>query len=60
MIQYHIGLDFKTNDNDLIIIDEADQLILSDPQKFYKFSQRKFCICLTATADNKDQDGVNL
>ena len=57
-VVYHAGLDFDCLANEIILIDEADELILSNPAKFsVKFSHHR-CICLTATIDNADKDGV--
>ena len=30
-VQYHVGMDFQCNLRDIFLIDEADELILSDP-----------------------------
>lgn len=57
-VEYHVGLDFACKSGDVILIDEADELILSDPSKFYAKTKQNKCICLTATPDNDDKQGV--
>jgi hypothetical protein len=51
-------LDFECQSGDIILIDEADEIILSDPAKFKDKIQANRCICLTATPDNADKLGV--
>lgn len=55
---YHTGLDFEYQVGEIILIDEADELILSNPTKFSTKFSNNHCICLTATPDNADKDGV--
>lgn len=57
-VEYHIGLDFESKSNDIILIDEADQVILSDHSKFEKKVKSNRCICVTATPDNENKNGV--
>lgn len=33
-VKFHVGMDFECNPGDIFLIDEADELILSDPAKF--------------------------
>lgn len=58
-VEYHVGLDFEITDKrDVILIDEADEIILADPAKFNAKIGVNRCICLTATPDNADKKGV--
>jgi hypothetical protein len=36
MVFYHVGLDFECKQGEAIVIDEADELILSDPKGFIR------------------------
>ncbi|HVW99572.1 MAG TPA: hypothetical protein VHA52_03900 [Candidatus Babeliaceae bacterium] len=40
------------------MVDEADEIILSDPAKFKAKIQANRCVCMTATPDNADKLGV--
>lgn len=51
-------MDFKCQLGDVVLIDEADELILADPEKFLNQTKDFKCICLTATPDNEDNKGV--
>jgi hypothetical protein len=51
-VEYHIGLDFEVKPSDVILIDESDQVILSNHSKFEKKIKQNRCICVTATPDN--------
>ena len=55
---FHVGLDFECQSGDIILIDEADHIILKNPSKFKDMIQANRCICLTATPDNDDKLGV--
>lgn len=57
-VEFHAGLDFECQPGDIILIDEADELILDDPVKFVAKIKQHRCICLTATPDNDDSQGV--
>lgn len=57
-VEFHVGLDFICQLGDVILIDEADEIILSNPAKFLEKIQHLKCICLTATPDNDDSRGV--
>lgn len=37
-IKFQLGLDFEKDDNDIVIIDEADSVIFSDPEGFRSFA----------------------
>lgn len=50
-VEYHVGCDFEPKAGELIIVDEADSLIFSEPVKFRQFIQKNACICFTATPD---------
>ena len=57
-VEYHIGLDFTTEDNELIIIDESDTAMFDVPENFAHLIEGRACICFTATPDNCDGNGV--
>ena len=44
--------------NDILLIDEADLFIFSNPVRFLNAVKSHRCVCLTGTPDNCDQDGV--
>jgi hypothetical protein len=55
---YHPNLDFVCGPADIMICDEADAFIFSDPTKFHDFILDKICICLTATLGDADSRGM--
>lgn len=57
-IEYHVGMDFVCQQGEIILVDEADELIFDDPAKFLHRVQQHYCICLTATPDNQKDRGV--
>jgi hypothetical protein len=57
-VVYHSNLDFMCGPADIMICDEADAFIFSDPTKFQAFILDKMCICLTATLGSADSRGV--
>ena len=57
-VEFHVGLDFECQPGEIILVDEADQLVLSNPAMFFIKIQHNKCICLTATPDNEDKLGV--
>ena len=56
-VEYHIGLDFVTGENELIIVDESDTVSFNAPEKFAQLIDGTACICFTATPDNCDGKG---
>ena len=53
-MQYHENIDFNPGPNSLVLIDESDDFLFTNPGKFLKFSRRPKVISLTATvAENK-------
>jgi len=55
---YHKDLDFAPQTNSVIIFDEADHYIFSDPAAFMKFTKKSLCICLTATCADDAVAGI--
>ncbi len=53
-----MGLDFDFSRKDLLIVDESDTIIFSDPCAFAEVLSRCRCICLTATPDDNDKLGA--
>jgi hypothetical protein len=58
-VEYHCGIDFAVKDEELVIVDEADSLIYSNPEKFRDFIAKCACICFTATPDDQVKDGID-
>lgn len=46
---YHSGLDFVASQGEVVLIDEADYFILSDPWQFQNAIKDSKCICFSAT-----------
>lgn len=57
-LQFQLGLDFVRGKDDIVIIDEADSMIFADPEHFKAFTHNTRCICLTATPDDQDGQGM--
>ena len=57
-IEYHVGLDFKLVEGELVIVDEADTFIFSNTDKFSALISECACVCFTATPDNCDPKGA--
>ena len=57
-VQYHIGLDFPTEETELIIMDESDTASFNNPNRFAGLIDVRACICFTATPDNCDGKGA--
>ena len=55
VIKYHEKLDFKPAERDLVIVDEADKLVLDDPSKFRTLTACCSYICLTASLPDFSQ-----
>ena len=58
-VEYHIGIDFVVNDGELVLVDEADSLMYSNPEKFRDFVAKCACICFTATPDDQNKDSMD-
>jgi hypothetical protein len=53
-VQYKTDLDFEVENNSLVVIDEADYVIFSNPSKFLNKIKDMTLICFSATiTDNK-------
>ena len=48
-------LKFTTNTVDILIVDEADELILNDPVDFYKRTANCRSLCFSATSGKGDE-----
>jgi hypothetical protein len=60
-VNYHLGMGFdQGKPNELIVIDEADTFMFTDPVRFNKFLGKSFVLCLTATPDNFDPAGPEI
>jgi replication-associated recombination protein RarA len=49
-------LDFECSEDELILVDEADQYIFNQDQLFMTLIENRSCICVTATPTNKDSE----
>ena len=57
-IQRHCDIDFSPSSNSIVILDDCDDLVLSNPYAFMKFSKRTTCIVLSATATKSYTGGI--
>ena len=57
-VSYHSELNFTPGANTVVIIDESDDHVFANPTKFYKFSRKACCICLTATCADDNARGI--
>ena len=57
-VEYHVGLEFEHNDNEMIIFDEVDSLMFSQPISFRKIINKCIAIGFTATPDNNKTSGI--
>ena len=57
-VQYHIGFDFRSEETELILVDESDTASFKGHEMFAKLIEGRVCICFTATPDNCDGQGV--
>lgn len=55
-VKHHVGLDFVKEPGSLLIYDESDAMLFSNPGQFNTFTGSNPCICLTATPGGKDGD----
>ena len=52
MLEYHFNLDFSPAVREVIVCDEADEHIFGNPTQFMKVTNRRNCVCFTATCDD--------
>jgi hypothetical protein len=55
---FQLGFNFEKQPDDVLVVDEADSLLFSDPLTFQTFLGDSPCICLTATPDDQDIKGT--
>ena len=49
-VKYHTDLDFAPGEKDLVLVDEADMLLLADIDGFFEFvAKTASIVCFTAT-----------
>ena len=58
LVEYHSDLNFQPSLKSVLIFDESDELIFSDPAAFRKFIKKSYCICLTATCAEDSVAGI--
>ena len=53
-VEYHACYEnLEPADNELVIIDEADNMIFRNPTSFRAFISKCACLCFTATPDDQ-------
>ena len=57
-VHYHSDIIFQPKLHSVIIIDESDDLVFTDPAAFMKFTRNRACICLTASPADKAERGI--
>jgi len=57
-VECHVGYDFQAEQDSLILVDESDRSKFDHPEAFEAFIEDKFCVCLTATPSNCDEQGI--
>ena len=57
-VEFHSDLEFTTKADEVVLMDEADQMILLRPERFQKFSGKAKLIALSATSDLGDPEGT--
>ena len=57
-VEYHVGCGYKPAVGELVIVDEADTFMLSNPEGFATLVQECCCLCFTATPDSGDVKGA--
>ena len=57
-IKYHCDLKFKSYPGEIILIDEADEFIFTDPKLFNKATEGRKVMCLTATVDDHKEESL--
>ena len=59
-MKYCSGLDFKLEEGEVAVLDEADHFVLGTPETFDECIGPHRCICLTATVANHDLNSTEL
>jgi len=59
LVESHTDIDFEVQDGELVIVDESDSLMYSDPEKFRDFVAKCACVCFTATPDDQELNGMD-
>ena len=57
-VERYTNIDFSTGPNSIVLLDDCDDLVLSNPSAFLKFSKRTTCIVLSATASESYAGGI--
>lgn len=58
MVHYHADICFAPASNSVVIIDESDEHMFSNPSIFTKLTKKAPCICLTATCAENFEKGI--
>jgi len=59
LVESHTDIDFEVQDGELVIVDESDSLMYSNPDKFRDFVAKCACVCFTATPDDQEPNGMD-
>ena len=57
-VKYHCNLNFVPEKDWVLVFDEADDFIYSEPENFLSITKKNSCICLTATPRDDNPDGL--
>ena len=57
-IEYHYNLDFKLQTGEIVIVDEADFLMLRKPFQFKDALSKAPTICFTSTLPDQDPESI--
>lgn len=58
-VHYEKDLKFKSGANSLILMDEADHLLWTDPESFFTGFAGKLGICFTASTSFRREDEID-
>ena len=60
LVEGHTDIDFEVQDGELVIVDESDSTMYSNPDKFRDFIAKCACVCFTATPDDQEPTGMDV
>jgi len=57
-VLYHSNIDFTPGQNSVVLVDENDEHMFTNPTAFLKFIRKSICVCLTATPADDATGGI--
>ena len=57
-VLYHSNIDFTPGPNSVVLVDENDEHMFSNPTAFLRFVRKSICVCLTATPADDATGGI--